>query len=442
MRTAVIAHFVVLAGAWAAAEPLTLEQAMAEARVASREARAAQARSESSSATAAQARGFRLPRVTLSEMWISTDSPAEAFAFRLNQQRFSMAEFMTADPNRPSRMETGMTRLHISLPVYSGGELRGRISQAELMSQAGKLESARAADIAAQRAGEAFVMVAQAREYVALLEKAQQTVASHVDLARQYLEQGMLVRSDVLRAEVELARITDLLLESRGGLEVARANLAFHLGRDQGEPVDVAALPELGGVCPELTELLQSATQRADLVAARRGLQAGELEETVRRAALLPRVGLVVQGDLVDDAPFGTRAQSATVMAVATWDLYAGGSHRAAMAAARWQARAGRLDVERFEEGIAVQVRSSHAAAVAAHARWETAGRAVTAASEAERIVGERFRAGVVKMLDLLDASTALREAETRALASHAEALAARIALASAAGLAPESLLR
>jgi len=44
-----------------------------------------------------QAQGFRLPSVTLQEIFTRTDSPAEAFAFKLNQERFSFADFMTSD---------------------------------------------------------------------------------------------------------------------------------------------------------------------------------------------------------------------------------------------------------------------------------------------------------------------------------------------------------
>jgi outer membrane protein TolC len=67
--------------------------------------------------------------------------------------------------------------------------------------------------------------------------------------------------------------------------------------------------------------------------------------------------------------------------------------------------------------------------------------KAVESAWEAERITGERFRTGVVKMIDLLDAATARREAETRELASRAEAASARVRLAVRSGQPPESML-
>jgi len=67
---------------------------------------------------------------------------------------------------------------------------------------------------------------------------------------------------------------------------------------------------------------------------------------------------------------------------------------------------------------------------------------ALAAAREAERITDERFKTGIVKMLDVLDVATARREAETRELVARAEAHAAALRLAAKAGRAPETALQ
>jgi outer membrane protein TolC len=73
--------------------------------------------------------------------------------------------------------------------------------------------------------------------------------------------------------------------------------------------------------------------------------------------------------------------------------------------------------------------------------RYSTAVQALEAAREGERITEERFRAGVVKTLDVLDAATARREAETRELVARAEAAVARVRLAVKSGLKAEEAL-
>jgi outer membrane protein TolC len=186
---------------------------------------------------------------------------------------------------------------------------------------------------------------------------------------------------------------------------------------------------------------LNTAAARPDLASAQRMLAAGELEEKVKKAPLFPRLAFVARGELYGDKPFGSTGTSGSIMAVATWNVFAGGSDRAAALAAREEARAGREDLSRFADGVRLEVRQAYEEAQTARARHETALKALASAREVERITEERFRSGVVKMLDLLDATTARREAETRELVARADAHAATLRLAVKAGRRPESVL-
>ncbi|HPC84466.1 MAG TPA: TolC family protein [Thermoanaerobaculaceae bacterium] len=423
------------------AEPLSLRAALELARQRSGEALAGRERAQAAAERVRQAKGFRLPSLSLQEIFTRTNSPAEAFALKLNQERFSFADFMSSDPNRPDPLDAAITRIEATLPLFTGGELAGRIAQAELAARAASGQARWAAEQAALAAGEAYVMLEQAREYVALLEKARETVAAHVRVAEAFAEQGMLVQSEVLRARVELSRLDDLVAEARGRARVAEANLAFRLGREQGTVWELETLPAPDPVTGTYEEWASAAEARPDLVAARDLLAAGEREERVRRAAFLPKIGVVARADWVDDRLFGTHGSSTAVLAVASINLFAGGSDRAAVAAARHEARAGREDVSRFAEGVKLEVRQAFEEASTARQRHATAWQAVAAAREAERITEERFRAGVVRMLDLLDAATARREAETRELVARADAQLALMCLAVRAGRPADAVL-
>ncbi|MCZ7651643.1 MAG: TolC family protein [Thermoanaerobaculia bacterium] len=417
---------------------------MRQAREQAREVAAARARQEAADARVSQAKAYRLPQLRLQEIYARTDSPAEAFAFQLNQERFSFPEFVSGDPNDPDALSTAITRLELEVPIWTGGELSKRAAQAGLAAEAAAISSGWTSDQAAVAAAEAYVRLAQVREQVALLEKARGTVAAHVDLARAYSAQGMLVRSELLRAEVELARMDDLLAEARGHGRVAEANLAFRLADPLGTSYELAPLPDPADLAEGREGWIASAAGRRDLEAARTLLAAGELEAEALKGGLFPRIGLVARHDLVDDSLFGTHGDSTTVMAMASIDLvdlFPSGRRRSAIAAARAEAEAGRQDVARFEEGVRLEVKQAYEQAQVALERRATAERALSAAEEAVRILEERFRAGVVKTLDLLDAVTARREAEMRELVARAEAHLAAIHLAVRAGRAPESVL-
>ena len=432
---------------WLAAAPamggerLTLLEAMQRGRENAHEVGAAKARAEAGGERVRQARGFRLPALHLEENFIRTDSPAEVFALELNQERFSFAEFTASDPNHPSPLNTAVTRAELTLPLYTGGELSTRVGQAEAGAKAANDSATWAGNQSAFGAAQAYVAVSQAQEYAGLLEESRKTIQAHVELARNYVEQGMLVRSELLRAEVEMARIEDMLAQARGNARIAAANLAFRVGADQSTEWQLTTLAFPAAPRDDLAGWLASAAGRPDLAAARSLVHAGELEVSTRRAAFLPRVGIVARGDLVDDHLFGHHGESTAIMAQASLNLFAGGSDRAAIRVAEWDAKAGQEDVARFGEGVQLEVRQAWEEAATARARQATAARAVNAAREAERIVSERFSTGVVKMLDLLDAATARREAETRELVARAEANTAVLRLALVAGRRPEEAL-
>jgi outer membrane protein len=424
-----------------AAELLTLSDALAQGRTQARTVAAAEDRAEAARARAREAKSYRLPQVRLSETWIRTDAPADVFGLLLSQERFSFQEFVASDPNSPDALETAISRLEVEVPIWTGGELSTRVEQARLAAEAAGAQAEFAADAAALAAGEAWLQLAQAREYVALLERSRETVAAHVELARAYSEEGMLVRSELLRAEVELARLDDLLTEARGRARLAESALAFRLGRPQGEGyalTAIAAPPEHAG---ELADWLARADDRQDLAAARRQLAAGELEARAVGASRWPRLGATARHDWTDDALFGDHGSATSIFVAASFELFDGGRRSARVAAARAEADAARRDVDSFAEGVALEIRQAWEGARVALDRRATAARALDAAGEAERIVEERFRAGVVKTLDVLDAATARREAETRELVARAEAHAALLRLSVAAGDRPESIL-
>jgi outer membrane protein TolC len=425
----------------AEAEELSLLDAMSTARNQAREVTAARAQAEAGAARLKQAKGYRMPQVRFQEIWMTTNTPAEVFALQLNQGVFSFDDFVMSDPNNPDWFENATSRFELMLPIYMGGGLSGRIDQAKLAAEADEIKAAWAADSAALAAAEAFIRLAQVRENVILLERSLETVEAHVNIARAYVDQGMLVRSELLRAEVEWSRIQDLLQQARGQAKVAEANLSFRLGADPSMSWELRQLPDPEPIAENIEPWLLTAETRADLEAARRMLSAAELEVRVKRSALMPKVGLQAKYDFNDQNLFGTGAHAGSVAAVASIDIFSGNRHRAAKAAAEADLEAGRQQLVQFEDGIRLSVKDAYETAISARQRYDTAVAAQQAALEAERITEERFKKGVVQMIDLLDASTARQEAETRKLVAAAEAYLATLELAVRSGRQPESVL-
>lgn len=425
----------------AVAATLSLSEAMATARTQAQEVLAADARAAAGESRVKQAKGYRWPEISFQELWIRTNNPAEVFALQLNQGRFSFEDFVLSDPNNPDYLNNATSRFLLTLPIYTGGEISGRVDQAKLAAEAATNEAVWAGDSAALAAAEAYIRLAQARENVKLLEQVLDTVDAHVRLARAYVDQGMLVRSELLRAEVERSRIEDLLLEAQGQGKVAEAGLSFRLGADPASHWELEPLVDPTEIDQDLAYWMGSAESRADLQAAHRMLEAGELEIKVQRSGLMPKIGVAARYDFFGEQVFGSDHDSGAIMGMLSVNLFSGNRHRAAKAAAQADYEAGEQQIAQFTEGIRLEVRAAYETAITAQKRFDTAAAAQQAALEAERITEERFKQGVVKMIDLLDATTARQEAETRELVARADAHLATLALAVKSGHQPEAML-
>ena len=399
----------------ASAQPLSVEDAVRLALTSNPEVMAASARADAAEARAEQAGGHQWPRLSLMEMVTYTDSPADVFALQLNQRRFDFGDFSMSDPNNPDYFENWLTRFEIEVPIYTGAELGTSIDQAELAADAGDYDLAHARQQVAFEAVSAWVDLASAREQVDVLGTARGTTERHLELARQYAAQGMIVHAEVLRAEVYLAEVDELLVRAETGASLAEAALNFRLGADQATPRELASMPPSAPMPGELDDWIATALDnRSDLAAARRRLEAGQLEERKAKSGFRPEVGVVGRYDLYDDTIFGSSGHNGTIMAVAKFSLSLGGSEAAKVEAARLEAAAYGHDLTRFEDGVRLEVRQAWQDLATANARLATAERSVAAAGESLRITETRFREGLDKMIDLLDAETALREAQMR----------------------------
>jgi len=399
------------------AQVLTVDDAIETALTANPAVQAAAARADAGGERAKQAKGHRWGRLDLAETYNYTDNPAEVFALTLNQGRFDFDDFFTSDPNNPDALSTWMTTLDLTLPIYTGGKIGSRVEQAETMADAGHETWRHTTEQVAFETATSYVNLAKARENVELLATARETTVEHVRLAESYSDQGIILAADVLDARVYLAEMDDLLEQAKNGARLAEAALNFHMGADQATPRELAPLPPPQAVVGELDDWTEAAVaERHDLAAARQQLAAGRLETKAARSGYLPEVAVVGRYGLYDDTIFGSNGHSGTVMAVAKINLFGGIADGNAHRAAELDTVSFEADIRRFEEGVRLEVRQAWQDLETARARLATAEDVLDAAEEALRVREHRFKQGLDKMVDLLDAETALREAETREL--------------------------
>ena len=301
-----------------------------------------------------------------------------------------------------------------------------RAARAEASAVTAEIETARA-DLRLE-VSRTFWAVVTARAAVAVLEQALERSGVNVGDARERLNAGLVPPNEVASAEAQQARQRMLLVEARNQRDVAAAELARLVGLDPSQAVEPAADLQRDDTAPPSFDVLtrEGLAQRPERKALELRITAADLQRAAAEAGKRPVISV---GGGFDYARPNPRVFPRIDRWEDSWDAGVGSPGRCGTAVASPPTWRRRLAPPRpCARGCANSTRcwrwkcaSARSRLRRARAAVAAADEAVRAAAEARRVVGERYRAGVIAQGDVLDAELVLLQSQldrTRALAS------------------------
>ena len=365
-----------------------------------------------------EARAGRLPLVQLGETFVRSNNPVFVFGSLLEQGRFGTQNFDPQFLNNPDSLSNSRSSITFRLPLFDQKQSDTRISQARIGQQQADSQRESVEQQIRFEVLRAYygVLVAQANKEVA--DEAVKSAAADVKRIGDLVDAGVVVQSDSLSAEVQQAEFRQQQIQAEGDLMVAQAALNTVLGIPVGTPQEVTGrLGDKTFNVETQAELIGLAlTLRADL--ARAGLSLKSTKERTRgaRGEYLPR--LDVFGTYgVSSQNLANGSSDYTVGASITFNLFdAGRSARLKQARAAESAAA--AEAENLASQIRFEVVRAYQQYVSARERVSVAARAVDQASEARRIVQDRYQAGLTTITEVLRTETAYVRARTSLLAA------------------------
>jgi outer membrane protein TolC len=420
-----------------AQELLTLEQAVNATLTRNASLRAAQAAAGEAEAQADAARSAFFPRLSFGESWQRGNQPVFVFSSLLSARRFGSRNFAIDTLNHPEA--TGFFRASVGVDqvVFDLG-LRAASRAAALHHE---LAAATVTDTAltlSLRTTEVFGRVHSAEVGARAARAALDAGREDLTRATNRRDAGMATDADVLALVVHVADLERRVIQADGDGAIARAEL----NRLMGAPVDreFRAVPPSAAAgidSPDLAALLAEAeASRPDLQRAAATERLAGVGRDAARARFVPAVALQGAFD-ASGLSFATRTSGWILGGELRWSFSTGGAELAAhRAAARGLSRA---HAEREDARAAAQVEVITALRRLQAARAsEAAGRAaVEQAREAERIIRNRFEAGMAGVSDVLRAATAVLDAETNRSSALVDTIVSHALLNRAVGRRP-----
>ena len=409
---------------------LTLDEAIAQGLANSLRLAELQARQDSAEANAQGRAADRRPSLA-----------AEGGYTRMNH----IEEFAIVQPGQgrqvvyPDIPDNFRARLDLRWLFYTGGRLDAlaRAARAEQQASGEDLAAARA-DLRLEIT-RAFWALVTAREAEQVLARSLDSIGAYVSDLRARLDQGLIPPNELLSAEAQQSREHLVSIEATNARGIAEADLRRLLGTQGSVPLEPAArLEPLVGAAGDVDSLIAAAiAARPEGRALAERVEAARARAEAAKAGLRPQIGLNGGYDYASpNLRFFPRSDqwqdSWDVSVTGSWTLWDAGRTSAARADAAALARVAEARLSDFERQVAFEVRQRHLELESSRAAIAATFDGVRAAAEARRVVAERFTAGVVTNTEVLDAQTALLQAEldrTRALAN-ARVAEARLARA------------
>jgi outer membrane protein len=399
--------------------PLTLDDAIAQGLANSLRLAELEARQDSAAAIEQGRAAERRPSVA-----------AEGGYARMNH----VEEFAIVQPGQgrlvvyPDIPDNFRARLDLQWLFYTGGRVDAleRAAHAERQASGEDLMAARA-DLRLEIT-RAFWVLVTTREAEQVLARSLESIGGYVKDLSARLDQGLIPPNELLSAEAQQSRERLASIEATNARGIAEADLRRLLGTQGSAPIDLAArLDPVVGAGGNVDELIAAAIAgRPERRALAERVAAARARTEAAKSGLRPQVGLNGGYDYASPNPrFFPRSDqwqdSWDVSVNASWTLWDGGRTSAARADTAALARVAEARLSDFDRQVTFEVRQRHLELESGRAAIAASADGVRAAAEARRVVGERFVAGVVTNTEVLDAQTALLQAElerTRALAN------------------------
>lgn len=406
-----------------------------------------------------QAKGTRMPKVTLSLNGVRTNDALNAFGLKLGQRNASFADFGFADflsqmpgllggtvpasqllaitpdaLNHPDAVTNFNTRIEAAMPLYTGGMIEGYVQQAQSFMVAAQNGDQAARQQVIFHVLQAYDGAHAARAYVEVAKQGEIAAQAYVKMIDSLVKQGVVVKSDLLSAQIFQENVRIQLQQAQNGADSAVEELHLLLGMPLSEPLDIGPRVEPTLLPGRVTELREQAlANHPGINAMRAQLAAADGNIQVAKSGRYPQVGVMLRQDW-NDKNLGFESSSYTLGAQLSWNVFDAGVTSAAVN----RATASKLELasrlQAAESGVAYQVGDAMRKADEAQKRLAVHELSVAQAQEALNLVEKRYQNGVTTLVELLGARTQLDKARADRVAAQYDLAVQRASVRLAVG--------
>ena len=263
---------------------------------------------------------------------------------------------------------------------------------------------------------EAYYGLLAAKQLERVAEETVRQTQYHVDVARARYNNGLVARSDVLKAETEKASADLLLVRARNEIRIARGNLANAMGLKPSESFEVAELrqnPHQQELADVKRLMAEATANRSRLRAALAKVEAARANIKARKARYWPKIALSADYGWRDRTFVPDRDEWSLGLGL-TWPLFEGFNREYTVHRAKAELAKSVAEYEKLFHGVELDVWTAYSRLIEAGQAIEAARALVASAEESARVTEGEYKNGTASIIEVTDAQTARTTANVR----------------------------
>ncbi|MFP3998904.1 MAG: TolC family protein [Desulfobacterales bacterium] len=299
--------------------------------------------------------------------------------------------------------------------IYQWGKVWSGRKMARRYYEGSRLRHARQAQEILYQISVNFYEALLARKSIEIAETALERAVLQAEQARGRFEAGVITRTDVLRAEVQVAQSNEELERAKNDYDIALENLALEMGVEL-TPEDLKEPAELSFSRQPVSELFERAlANRRDYSQTEKQIQGAEERVDFEKADFFPNISITGEYIRTDEKDlFSGEEDNWKAGLVISYPLFTGWKNSAELSKAKSEKSQARYRLARLRKQIRNEVRRVYLDIQTQQKVIAQLEKQVDSAKRNYRETTARFKQGMVTAVDQVDAFTALNEAENR----------------------------
>jgi len=311
-------------------------------------------------------------------------------------------------------------KFSLQQPLFTGFRLSSLKSAAEYNSKAVELEHTKEINEEALRIHQAFWNYYKAQKVLQLVEENLKSLEKHLIDTKNFLENGLVTRNDLLKLEVQYSNTELKRIEAKNAVALTKTAFNKSVGLPLNSDTQITADdPQAISVTTKFDDLLNEALQsREEIKSLEYKIKAGEENIDATQSGWFPSVFLF--GDYYYSRPnqrimpLEDRFEDTWAVGVSlSWNIWDWGETSAKTTQAEQQLIQAETTYQIIKENIELEVYKDYLTALSEFEKVNVSKKSVEQAEENYRITKDKYNQQLATSTDLIDAEVALLNAKT-----------------------------